>query len=102
MFVRIADERSLQAWPFESKFDRDSDLEIPVAVFILEVELYVVTSGPVTVGGIEQPDSVNSPFIYGMFGYLIVAVTEIETSLRRRERPRGERAVFLRNDPSGG
>src|SRR5262245_40645815 len=28
---------------FESKFDRDSDFEAPVAVFVLQVELYIVT-----------------------------------------------------------
>jgi hypothetical protein len=32
---------------FESKFDRDSDFETPVAVFVLEVERYAVTSGTV-------------------------------------------------------
>jgi hypothetical protein len=32
---------------FESKFHRDSDFETPVAVFVLEVERYAVTSGTV-------------------------------------------------------
>ena len=50
---------SLQPWPrfhlFESKFDRNSDFETPVAVLIFQVELYAVTTGLATVGGIEQP-----------------------------------------------
>jgi hypothetical protein len=104
--VQIADKRSVQAWPpnrlFESKFDRDSDFESPVAVFILWVELYAVTIGLATVGGIEQPESINSAFADGARSHLIVAVSEIETSLCRRERPRGQCAVFLRNDRSGG
>jgi hypothetical protein len=57
LLVQIADKRSLQAWPFyrlfESEFDRDSDFETPVAVFILQVELYAVTTGLTTVGGSE-------------------------------------------------
>ena len=76
--------------PFESKFDRNSDFETPVAVFILQVELYAVTSGLATVGGIEQPESINNAFVDGVFGHLIVAVIEIETSLYRIERPRGQ------------
>jgi hypothetical protein len=106
LFVQIADERSLQAWQcyalFESKVDRDSDFETPVAVFTLQVELYVVTRGLPTVRCIEQPESVNSPFVYGMFGHLIVAVTEMETNLRRRGRSRGECTAFFRNGQSGG
>jgi len=85
---------SLQAWPryrvLESKFDRNSDFETPVAVFILEVERYAVTSGLATVGGIEQSESINDAFVDGVFDHLIVAVIEIETSLCRRERPRGK------------
>ena len=73
---------------FESKFDRNSDFEAPVAVFILQVERYAVTSGLATVGGIEQPESINNAFVDGVFGHPIVAV--IETSLRRVERPRGQ------------
>jgi len=53
----IAVKRSLQTWPryrlFESKFNRDSDFETPVAIFILEGELYVVTSGLATIGRLE-------------------------------------------------
>ncbi len=81
---------SLRYRLFESKFDRNSDFETPVAVFILQVELYAVTSGLATVGGIEQPESINNAFVDGVFGHLIVAVSEIETSLCRRERPRGQ------------
>ena len=54
---QIADKRSLQPWPpyrlFQSKFDCDSDFETPVAVFVLQFELYVVTSGLATVGRLE-------------------------------------------------
>ena len=75
---------------FESKFDRNSDFETPVAVLILQVELYAVTRGLATVGGIEQPESINNAFVDGVFGHLIVGVIEIETGLRRRERPRGQ------------
>jgi hypothetical protein len=82
---RIAARRSLQACPryrlFESKFDRDSDFEIPVAVFILQVERYVVTNRLATVGAIEQPESINRAFVEGVFGHLIVAVIEVETNL---------------------
>jgi hypothetical protein len=57
LFVQIPDKRSVQAWPLyrpvESKFDGDSDLETPVAVFVLELEFYVVTRGLVTAGEIE-------------------------------------------------
>ena len=87
---------------FESKFHGDSDFETPVTVFILQVERYAVTSGLATVGGIEQLKSINSAFVDGVFGYLIVAVIEIETSLYRREGPRGQCGVFLCNDRSGG
>jgi hypothetical protein len=106
LLVQIADNRSLQAWPsyrlFESKFDRDSDFETPVAVFILKVELYAVTTGLTTVGGIEQPESINNALVDGVVDHLIVPVTEIENSLCGRGRPRGECSVFLRKDQSGG
>lgn len=42
--------------PFGSKFHRDSDFKTPVAVFVLQLELYVVTSGRATVGGIERSE----------------------------------------------
>ena len=85
---------SLQAWPryqvFESKFDRNSDFETPVAVFILQVERYAVTTGTAVVRAFEQPESINNAFVDGVFDHLIVAVIENQTSLRRRERPRGQ------------
>ena len=46
---------------FESKFDRNSDFETPVTVFILQVERYAVTSGVAAVGEIEQPESRLKP-----------------------------------------
>ena len=75
--------------PFESKFDRNSDFETPVAVFILQVERYA--SGLATVGGIEQPESINNAFVDAVFRHLIVAVTEIEATLCSRGGPRGAR-----------
>jgi len=78
---------------FESKFDRDGNFETPVAVFVLEVELCVVPSGPATVGHLEQPESIDSALVDGVFGDLIGAVTEIETSLCGCGRPRGECAL---------
>ena len=104
--MQIADERSLKTGPcyrlVESKFDRDSDLETPVAVFVLEFELYVVTSGLPIVGGIEQPESINNALVDSVFGHLTAAITEIEASLCGRGRPRGECRAFLREDQSGG
>jgi hypothetical protein len=102
LLVQIADKRSLQAWRFyrlfESEFDRDSDFETPVAVFILQVEFYAVTTGLTTVGGIEQPESINNAFVDAVFRHLIVAVIEIKTTLCGRGRPRGECTVFLREN----
>ena len=102
LLVHMAARRSLQSWPrfqlFESKLDRDANFETPVAVFILQVELYVVTTGLTTVGGIEQPESINNALVDGVVGHLIVAVTEIETVLCGRGRPRGECTIFLRED----
>ena len=89
----IAVKRSLQTWPpyrlFESKFNRDSDFETPVAVFVLEFELYVVTTGLPFVGGIEQPESINNALVDAVFGHLTAAITEIEASLCGRGHPRG-------------
>ena len=85
----------------ESKFDRNSDFETPVAVLILHVELYAVTSGLATVGGIEQPESINNAFVERARNHPIVAVIEIETGFCRRERPRRQCAFFLGNDYSG-
>jgi len=87
---------------FELKFDRNSDFETPVAVFILQVERYAVTTGLATVGGIEQPESINNAFVDDARSHPIVAVIEIETGFWRRERPRGQCAVFLRDDYSSG
>jgi hypothetical protein len=82
-------ERTLQPWPryplFESKFHRDSDLETPVAVFVLEVERYAVTSGTV-VRAIELAEPIDKTFVDGALAHLIVAVIEVETGLCRRER----------------
>jgi hypothetical protein len=66
------------------------------------VERYAVTSGLATVGGVEQPESINNVFVDGVFGHLIVGVIETETSVCRRERSRGQCAVFLGNDQSSG
>jgi hypothetical protein len=101
LLVQIADKRSLQPWPlyqvFESKFDRHSNFETPVDVFILQVELYVVTRGLAIVGKIQQSEPIKNVLVDGMFGYLIAAVTESETSLSRGG-PRGECIAFLRKD----
>ena len=53
--------------------------------------LYAVTSGLATVGGIEQPESINNALVDGVVGHLIVAVTEIEATLCSRGGPRGAR-----------
>ena len=98
----IAVKRSLQTWPryrlFESKFNRDSDFETPVAIFILEGELYVVTSGLATVGGIEQTESIKNALVDGVFGHPIAIVTKSETNLWRCGRPPGECSAFLREN----
>src|SRR5438876_9988467 len=54
LLVRVASTRSFQ--PFESKFNRDGDFEIPVAIFILQVERYAVTTGTAVVRAIEQAE----------------------------------------------
>ncbi len=83
---------------FKSKFDRDSDFKTPVAVFILQIELYAVTRGLATVSELEQTESINSAFLDGVFGQLIAAVIEMETGLCRRGHPRLRCAVFLGTD----
>src|SRR4029077_1297960 len=87
---------------FELKFVVNSDFETPVAVFILQVERYAITTGLATVGGIEQPEAINNAFVDDAGSGASVAVIEIETGFWRRERPRGQCAVFLRNDYSNG
>ena len=80
----------------ESKLDRNSNFETPVAVFVLQFELYVVTGG-FTVGSIEQSESINNAFVDGVFSYLTIVITEIEISFCRRGCPRGC-TVFLGKD----
>ncbi|PYJ35205.1 MAG: hypothetical protein DME88_02710 [Verrucomicrobia bacterium] len=69
--------------PFESKFHRDSDFETPVAIFVLQVERYTVTSGIVG-GAIDQAEPINNTFVDGALDDLIVAVIEVETGLCHR------------------
>src|SRR5438093_6913254 len=61
LLVRVAATRSFQ--PFESKFHRDGDFEIPVAIFILQVERYAVTTGTAVVRAIEQAELINNTFV---------------------------------------
>jgi len=102
MFPHFAARRSLQRQPryrlFESKFDRDRNFETPVAIFVLHVERYAVTTGTAVIRTIEQAKPIDNAFVDGVFVHLIVAVIEIETGVRCRERPRGQCAFFLRND----
>ena len=82
----------------ESTFDRDSEFETPITVFILHVQRYDVTSGLTTVGGIEQREQINTAAADGACSHSIVAVIQIETNLCRRGRPRGHNIVFLRKN----
>jgi len=87
---------------FESKFHRDSDFEIPVAVFFFHVERHATTSRLIIPGGIEQPELINNAVVDGVLGQLKVAAIKVETSLCCREHPRGQSAVFLRNNRADG
>src|SRR5262245_32367595 len=80
----------------ESKLDRESNFETPVAVFVLHVELYAVTRGLASVGRIEQPEQIDTAFTDGARSHLIVGIIEIGTGLCRCGGPRGQCVVFLR------
>lgn len=52
------------------EFHRDSDFETPLAIFVLQVERYIVTTGTV-VRTIEQAEPINNTFVDYALKYLI-------------------------------
>ena len=82
------------------EFHRHSDFETPLAIFILQVERYIVTTGTV-VRAIEQAEAINNTFVDYALKYLIRLISN-RHRLCRRGRQRGRCAVFLRNDCSSG
>ena len=74
------------------KFRRDSDFEIPVAIFVLQVQRYAVTSGTV-IRAIEQAEAIDNTFVDCALKYLTRLISNRRSLCRR-----GRYAFFLCND----
>jgi hypothetical protein len=97
MFLNVAARRSLQRRPryhlFESKFDSDTNFETPVAIFVFQVERYVVTTRAAVIRAIEQAEAIDNTFVDCTLKYVMRLISN-RHSLCRRKRC----AVFVRND----